>query len=160
MSVIERRSSAFSGGWRAWRKAGAAERLLAAEALLWLAMARLLVIALPFRIVARFLDRGIRRPRPAPPERISRIVWSLNAISRRAPWRCACLERAIAGAMMLRLRRYPPSVFLGIAPRPAGGALQAHAWLRCGDLPVVGEEVPVGDYAVVARFSAASGGRS
>jgi hypothetical protein len=125
--------------------------------LLWLALARLAVLALPFRTVVRLLDRRVRRPRPAPsPERISRIVWALNAVSRRAPWRCECLERAAAGAMMLRIRRYPASVFVGVAPE--GGALKAHAWLRCGDLPVVGEELPVGDFAVVARFSAASEG--
>src|SRR4051794_25480387 len=156
MNMPKRRTDALAGLWRAWCRAGAAERLLAAEALMWLLIARLLVLTLPFRIVARLLQRGVRHPRAAAPERIRRITWSLNAISRRAPWRCECLERATAGAMMLRLRRYPTSIFFGVAPAPGGGALQAHAWLRCGDLPVVGEEMPVGDFAVVARFSAAS----
>jgi hypothetical protein len=152
-------SGTLSRGWRAWRRASAADRLLAGEALVWLAIARLLVLLLPFRLVARLLEREpLGAPAPPPPERLHKIAWSLRAVGRRAPWRCKCLERAIAGAMMLRLRRYPATVFFGIARGDDGGALQAHAWLRCADVPVAGEDVPIEDYAVVARFSARTEG--
>jgi hypothetical protein len=132
----------------------AADFLLAGEALLWLGLARLLVVALPFRLLTRALERSpAPSGRPAAPQWVRKIAWSLNAAGRRAPWRCKCLERAIAGAIMLRLRRYPATVFLGVARPTPGGEIQAHAWLRCDELPVVGEEAPVEDYAVVARLS-------
>ena len=159
MNVVERRSGGLSGAWGAWRKASALDRLLAVEALVWLAAARVAVLVLPFRAVVRLLDRRARDAAPPPPtQRIGDIVRALNAVSRRAPWRCECLERAAAGAMMLRIRRYPASVFVGVAPAAGGGPLQAHAWLRCGDLPVVGEETSVEEFAVVARFAAENPG--
>jgi hypothetical protein len=147
-------SAKLSRSGRASRWVGAADSLLAAEALLWLALARLLVVALPFRILARALGRSPGRSgRPPAPQRVRRIAWSLNAAGRRSPWRCKCLERAIAGTIMLRLRGHRVTLVLGIVRTAPRGALQAHAWLRCGELPVVGEEGSVEHYAVVARLS-------
>lgn len=145
-----------SRGKRGGRRTSAADRLLAAEALLWLAAARLLVIALPFRALARLAERSRTGTDTPAPQTVRKIAWALNAAGARAPWRCKCLERAIGGTIMLRLRRYPATLLLGVARPAPGGELKAHAWLRCGELPVVGEEAPVDDYAVVARLSAAA----
>jgi len=136
------------------RARSAADRLLAAEALMWLATARLLVLLLPYRALQRILarDDGAAQARPAA-ENVQRIAWALNAAGRRAPWRCKCLEKAVAGSVMLRARRYPATVFFGVARAAPAADLRAHAWLRCGDLPVVGEEAPVDGYAVVARLA-------
>jgi hypothetical protein len=138
------------------RRAGVADGLLAVEALIWLAAARLLVLAVPFRLLARSLAG--RRPgstevAATEAEKVRKIGWALDAVGRRVPWRCKCLERAIAGKIMLRLRGRPSTLFLGVARAEPGGAILAHAWLRAGDLPVVGEEAPTEAYAVVARFS-------
>jgi hypothetical protein len=71
------------------------------------------------------------------------------------PWRCRCLERAIAGKLFLRVRGYPSTIFLGVSRREH--ELQAHAWLRCAGLPVVGEESPARDWSVVANFADEAG---
>jgi hypothetical protein len=128
---------------------------VAAEALFWLAAARLLIILLPFRTLRRMLAEPMPVESPefmADPVAVRRIAWALHAVARRVPWRCKCLERAIAGKFMLRVRGLPNSLYLGLARPDPDGPIQAHAWLRCGSLPVVGEEAPVDSFAVVAKF--------
>jgi hypothetical protein len=130
--------------------------------LAWLAAARLVVRTVPFRRLSRRLARRLpasassRVPEPAQLRRVGR---ALNAVATRVPWRCQCLERAIAGKLFLRVRGYPSTIFLGVSRRGRQHELQAHAWLRCAGLPVVGEEDPGGDWSVVASFpdEAASG---
>lgn len=135
--------------------------LVAVEALLCLAAARLLVIAVPFRLLSKALAAPVRgrTDRQAPdPQTVRRIGWALNAAGSRAPWRCKCLERAIAGKLMLRLRGHGSTLFLGVARPKAGAPVQAHAWLQCAAMPVVGEEGASLPYSVVAKFADPVGG--
>ncbi len=121
-----------------------------AEAITYLALARVAVIALPFRVLAPRL--GVRQaetpaiaaPHPAP----RRVAWAIAAASRRTPWRSECLEQAIAAKAMLRRRRIASTLYLGMARDPVA----AHAWLRVGDLNVTGGR-DVARYAVVASFA-------
>lgn len=146
---------ALSRSWSAFRRAGAADRLVALETLAWLAGARILVRTVPFRILSR---RLARRLAPSVGERVPaagelrRIGWALNAVGSRVPWRCQCLERAIAGKLFLRVRGHPSTILLGVSRAAPSQGLQAHAWLRCGGVPVVGEEGPARDWSVVASF--------
>lgn len=145
----------FPAPKRLWavRRASWADLGLGAEALFWLAAARLLVAAGSFHVLARRMKGGTpARFPPSGSAELRKIGWSLTAVGRRVPWRCKCLERAIAGAMMLRLRGRPATLFLGVARSEPGGTFEAHAWLRCGCFPVVGEETPTSGYTVVARF--------
>ena len=145
----------LSRTWSAFRRAGAADRLVALEMLAWLAAARLVVRTVPFRPLSRRLARSLpesasaRVPKAAELRRVGR---ALNAVGTRVPWRCQCLERAIAGKLFLRVRGYPSTIFLGVSRRGRQHELQAHAWLRCAGLPVVGEESPARDWSVVASF--------
>ncbi|HEX8448877.1 MAG TPA: lasso peptide biosynthesis B2 protein [Allosphingosinicella sp.] len=145
----------LSRSWKAFRRAGAADRLVALEMLVWLAGARMIVRTVPFRSLSRRLARILpasassRVPEPAQLQRLGRV---LNALGARVPWRCQCLERAIAGKLFLRVRGYPSTIFLGVSRRERQHELQAHAWLRCAGLPVVGEEGAGRDWSVVASF--------
>jgi hypothetical protein len=143
----------LSRSYRAFCRKSASDRLLLLEALVWLAAARLIVLGVPFRLLARHMS-GPGRALPAPPDaaRIRRIGWALNAVGDRVPWRGKCLERALAGKVMLRVRGHSTTLFLGVARPEPGQSLRAHAWLRCGALPVVGEETVADPFAVVARF--------
>jgi hypothetical protein len=121
-----------------------ADRLLFAEALWRLAAVRLMIVALPFRTVAKRLGQPntetARTDDARRRELLRRVRWSVLAASRRAPWRCQCLEQAIAAKMMLRGRGVPATLYLGLARRdddPAR-AIDAHAWLRCGTTFVTG----------------------
>lgn len=133
------------------------DRLLLAEVFFRLIAARVSVALLPFPFLKRRLGQHMAEsPRdddPSHRELLRRVRWSLGAVSRRAPWRCMCLERSIAGKMMLRSRRIPNTLYLGIA-RDAGGRgpIHAHAWLRSGAISVTGGDGS-GHYAIVSKFA-------
>ncbi len=55
------------------------------------------------------------------------------------PWRSDCLLQAMAADRWLRRFGMQPEFFLGVA-KDAGGRLQAHASLRCGDAMVTGAD--------------------
>ena len=153
--------SKLSRSLKAVRRAGPAGCLAALEAAAWLGIARLMVVAVPFRTLSRFLTRPIPdspRTELARTDSARRVGWAVNAAGRRAPWRCKCLERAIAAKLMLRLRGHGSTLFLGVARPETGAPVQAHAWLRCAALPVVGEEGSPLPYSVVARFADPVGG--
>jgi hypothetical protein len=121
-----------------------------AEAVAYLALARVAVVALPFRMLARRL--GIRHAETPAGAGVhpasSRVAWAIVAAARRAPWRAECLEQAIAAKAMLRRRGIASTLYLGMTQDPVA----AHAWLRVGDMNVTGGR-DVARYAVVASFA-------
>ncbi len=130
-----------------WRDRG-----LLVEAAAWLAVARLAILALPFRRIAPRLGRAMNES-PASEPRLElgrRVGWAISVASRYAPWRTRCLEQAVAAKAMLRRRGVASTLYLGLARRDAGG--EAHAWLRCGETILTGG-AEVSGYAVVAKFA-------
>jgi hypothetical protein len=117
------------------------------EAVGCLALARLAVVALPFRVLARRL--GVPHAETSMTASLDpsarRVAWAIGAAARRAPWRAECLEQAIAAKAMLRRRGIASTLYLGMARDPVA----AHAWLRVGDVNVTGGR-DVTRYAVVA----------
>lgn len=111
--------------------------LLFVEAAAYLALARLMLLVLPFRTVARLVGAPASPPADqAASRRLTEIRRALLAAARRAPWRCQCLEQSLAGKMMLRARGIPATLYLGVEKRD--DTLHAHAWLRCGDTFIAG----------------------
>jgi hypothetical protein len=154
-----------------WRKADLAkfraqrgpDRRLLLEALLWLGVARLAIVTVPFRWIVRLFSL---RPGEGPTgseetsasnhlsdELAERIAWALKAASARSPWQSTCLAQALAGAAMLRRRRISAILAMGVAKSSAAqGALKAHAWLSCGEVVLTGS-AGRGDYNVIARYA-------
>jgi hypothetical protein len=117
--------------------------------LVWLGLARIAVLRLPFRLIEPRLGQRMAESSQeiAGGEPAGRIGWAIRAAARRTPWRSRCLEQAIAGKIMLRRRRIPSTMYLGVAV-----PFEAHAWLRVGTVNVIGG----GDlerYAVLATFA-------
>ena len=128
------------------------ERRLALEALAALALARLLLVSLPFRWTVPRLGRrraGDVDTTEERPDSARGVGLAIRRVSRVTPWRSKCLEQAVAGQVLLRLRRLPGTLYLGLAKD--GESLVAHAWLKCGELTVTGGD-DVRRYRVVARF--------
>lgn len=65
------------------------------------------------------------------------IRWAIHAVSRRLPWTCRCLVQAIAGKRMLQRRKIVSTLYLGVDHGVVKN-LEAHAWLRCGEVIVTG----------------------
>lgn len=134
------------------------EQATTIEAVLCVGCARLLLL-MPFRRLAPFLG--------APQRGSDRVMAALDADGRntalairrallrvtvRLPWRSSCLVCAIAGRMMLWRRRLPSSLYLG-ARTDSQTMLAAHAWLRCGEIDVIGTE-SADQYAPIVAFKA------
>jgi hypothetical protein len=136
--------------WTDWRTL--------AEATAWLALARAAILLVRFPTMARRLGTHMRDSthvdQLAHQATLRRTRWAIGAASRRAPWRCMCLEQAIAAKLMLRRHGVPSTLYLGVARArdPDQPSIEAHAWLRCGSLYVTGGENRT-RYTVVSTFA-------
>lgn len=145
-------STSFDSFWRrasthSWR-----DVFLAVEALAWLAAARFAIRLLPFRVIVRGLGMrdGETTTQDDPASRLTllRAGWAIRAASRRAPWRCKCLEQGVAAKRMLHARGIPATLYLGVA---RSDGVRTHAWLRSGSILITGGDV-AGGFTVVSRF--------
>lgn len=130
------------------------DRLFLLEAALLLALARLIVLAVPFRRIAPWLERA---PESSQSDGATIDAAMIDAVrravvvaARNVPWNAACLPQAIAAKAMLARRGQGSALHLG-AGMADGGGLMAHAWLIAGGEIVVGEE-GVPDVTPLVRF--------
>ena len=135
------------------RRLPRSDRALLAEATLWLAAARAAVLVMPFKRLAPHLGEAMTEtsieelPAEGWPDRIG---WAVRIASKATPWKTPCLAEAIAAQRMLRRRRIPSTLYLGLAKD--GAVMTAHAWLRCGDATLTGE-APRDQFTPVASFA-------
>jgi Transglutaminase-like superfamily len=124
-------------------------RLLVCEAILTLALARLIVLTVPFRLVAQWLSRA---PQTSPSDKalLLRVRTAMTVAARNVPWSAVCLPQAMAAKAMLARRGCGSSFHLG-ANYNAQGKLIAHAWLVAGGTVVVGA-AGIGGVTPLARF--------
>lgn len=140
-----------------WQRRSRTERLLLLEAVLLLGLARLLVLAIPFRWLAVSLGRHMRASAtdamPAELHQARLIGQAVRSAAANTPWQSVCLPQAVAGQWMLKRRRVAATIYLGVAKADAKpGQLTAHAWLRCGDVIITGA-AGHRQFTVVATFS-------
>lgn len=139
----------------ALRALGVGECALLSEAMLGLAIASLSLKFLPFRRVAAFASRPLKRRRPGESEEAAIIVevrWAVRASSRRAPWRAKCFEQGLTAVWMLRRRGIVATLHYGMARNEESG-LKAHVWVRAGEQDVIGCAT-ASAFNEVARFPA------
>jgi hypothetical protein len=124
--------------------------LLLLESVLALAAARLLVLAVPFRLYSRSMGSDAESPpETTEPDVVHRVGRALESVSRHVPWRSKCLEQALAAKAMLRRRGISNTLYVAVAREVA---LEAHAWVRSGDVCVTGQ-AEFDRYTVVGRFA-------
>ena len=127
------------------RQLSPADRRLLAEAMFWLGTARSATLAIPFRWTIRLF--ALRPGESAPPvdllslAAVQRIGWALRVSAARSLWQSTCLTQALAGICMLRRRRIPATLTMGVA-KTAGepGRFAAHAWLTCNEVILTGAD--------------------
>ena len=113
-----------------------ADRFLVCEAIVTLALARLIVLTVPFRLMAPWLSRAPQTD-ACDAALVLRVRKAVTAAARNVPWNAVCLPQAIAAKAMLARRGCGSSIYLG-ANLNAQGKLTAHAWLVAGGTVVVG----------------------
>jgi hypothetical protein len=126
-----------------------ADRWLVCEAILALAVARLIVLTVPFRFMAPWLARA---PDTGACDEalLLRVRRAVTAAARNVPGNAVCLPQAMAAKAMLARRGCGSSFHLG-ADFDAQGKLIAHAWLVAGGTVVVGA-AGIAGVTPLARF--------
>lgn len=150
---------------RKLRRQTPANRHLLLEATFSLALIRAAILVLPFKFVAQHLAlRGSQNEKtnPFPPNNpttraiAKSIGRAVRTAASRTPWESKCLAQALAAALMLRSRKIPFVLTLGVArtlnPNPG---IDAHAWLFSGDILLTGAGYE--HYSIIAQFTSAIG---
>ena len=140
-----------------WRRRTHAERLLLMEAFFLLGVARLAVLALPFKYLAVSLGRHMNEmdaPVSVPDLNLARKVGqAIRSAAGYTPWESVCLAQAVAAQWMLKRRHIAGTLYLGVAKdETKPEKLAAHAWLRCGTMILTGE-TGHRQFTVVSTFS-------
>ena len=79
--------------------------------------------------------------------RAGRNAWLVHelmeAMFRRMKWKDSCLIRALTAKRLLNRMGERCTLYMGVR-KDEGAAMQAHAWLRCGNLIITGGESRAG----------------
>ena len=116
------------------------DKLMLLHATIWLALARLMLLLLPFNKLAARLPGEHRTETGDPePELLERIGYAVKAAANNVPWRSDCFVQGIAGWMLLKHHGYNGTIHLGVE-KTDEDSLAGHAWLTCDDTVITGGE--------------------
>ena len=125
------------------------------EALWDLAICKYLILHKPFQKYATEYGYAhcetLREDMQAADEHIAGIKYALRVVPRYLPWSSKCLDQAMAGQQMLKRRGLQSTLYFGLV-KGQESALNAHAWLRCGDRWIIGYQTQVA-YTVVGAYA-------
>ena len=115
-----------------------ADRWLLLRAAAWLAVARVMLAAMPFRrLSARFSTEQDGASAEPDPELLDRIGRAVSVAANHVPWRSDCFPQTIAARMLLKRHGYASTIHIGVE-RKGDDELIGHAWLTCGETVVTG----------------------
>ncbi|MCX5784510.1 MAG: lasso peptide biosynthesis B2 protein [Elusimicrobia bacterium] len=140
-----------------WRRRTRVERLLLLEAFVLLGIARLTVLALPFKWLSGSLGRHMNEAADlvsaSELELARQVGRAVRSAANYTLWESVCLPQAVAAQWMLKRRHIAGTLYLGLAKDEAKTEkLAAHAWLSCGGLVLTGARGHR-QYTVVSMFS-------
>jgi Transglutaminase-like superfamily len=117
------------------------DQLLFLEVYLLLGLMRLAIKTVKFeRLASYFGPAKVESPVEVPGshlQRAIRIGWAVRKISHFTPWKSNCFPQALAAKLLLRWYGIPSTLYLGAAFKTRT-EMEAHAWLRCGNVYVTG----------------------
>lgn len=130
----------------------ASERRCTCEAALCLLVVRVTLALLPLPRALRLfgIAQGATGSGDVDPERAALVGRAVARAARHVPCRAVCLQQAFAALLMLRRRRLAATVHFGLLRE--GDELKAHAWSRCGEVPVTGVAAAHG-FTPIAAFA-------
>jgi hypothetical protein len=121
-------------------KLESSDRRLLIRAAYWLAIARIMLVAIPFRRLSeRLSSHCALDDLQLDPDRelLLKIGRAVAMAANSVPWRSDCFPQTIAARKLLERHGYGSTIHIGVA-RDEGEGLAAHAWLTCGDTVVTG----------------------
>jgi hypothetical protein len=117
-----------------WRQLAVDERLIAVRLLFLLPVIDLSLRSVGFQRswawLARFApaETAMGTVNADAAAAAARLAWLARAIGARSPWRTSCLRQALAVWWLLRRRRLPAELKIGVIRR--NPPFQAHAWVE------------------------------
>jgi hypothetical protein len=106
----------------------------------WLTITRVALWILPFRSVTNLLKIDLETPPELSEVNLAyekKVVWAIDALSRRLPIFRNCLNRAIAAQLLLRNGGSTARLLIGVTRNPQG-EFKAHAWVERNGEIVIG----------------------
>lgn len=109
-----------------------------------LGLAKVLILTVSFKRLHPWLGDSAEikplRPLIDPTQcnKAKRISHVIRIAARYTPWDSNCFPQAIVARIVLGLYKIPYAMHLGVKRDPADHALQAHAWVCCGQTYVTG----------------------
>lgn len=131
-----------------FRKLTLREQILFLEALLLHLWTGLLLKIIPFRWIPRVFSSPQSPVNNRQSELIELVKVAVHRAGRFSPWRNKCLVSSLVARKMLKKRRIPSKLSLGVAKDTAGRTV-AHAWLISGEIEITGKQ---GDYQELFVF--------
>ena len=127
------------------------------EALFLIALAR---IAIKFYSFQRLLEILGTHSTETPKELLTieekrhyyEYTKAINRAAKVSFWHTMCYEQAVTAKLMLRRRKIPSTIYIGMHRKEENQKLEGHAWLRVQDFIVTGK-TDFTKYVVVGIFS-------
>lgn len=146
---------------RRFAQVGHHRRGLVVEAVLWLLLARLALLFVPFPRLARHLgsfvspaDARATQARSHASQAHARLAdeigWAVTRSAHYLPFKAVCLPQAMAARFMLKRRGVSSVLHFGAA-KGEEKPIDAHAWLDAAGVPVTGYPVAEG-FAEIGCF--------
>ena len=133
MSNVRRTSK-----WRRFMQLDGADKWLLLRATGWLAIARIMLVAMSFeRLSARLSATSSSTQIEPDQDLLERIGFAVSAAANNVPWRADCFPQTIAARMLLKRHGYASTIHFGVE-RVGEDVLNGHAWLTCGETVVTG----------------------
>jgi hypothetical protein len=115
-----------------------ADKWLLLRATTWLAIARIMLVTMPFkRLSARLSVESDSAGAEPDLELLKRIGFAVRVGANHVPWRSDCFPQTIAARMLLKRQGHASTIHIGVE-RVGDDELAGHAWLTCGETVVIG----------------------
>lgn len=114
-------------------------RLRTLEAMVWLVLARLVIVLVPLPRWQKHFGLG-GDSRPGDAAAALQCVRHVDRAAMRLPIECKCLPRAMALSRILRRRKLPHRLTIAVRPLAArSGGDDLHAWIDVAGETVIGD---------------------
>ena len=124
------------GGVRSILRWTTTEKILFTEAVLYLFLAKILLIIFPFKFCLRFLKCENCVIENYTSEYLQPIKTAINRANKLAFWKNVCLVQSFTARWMLNRRKIPSKLSIGVA-HDENKNLIAHAWIKVDDFEIV-----------------------
>ncbi|MCG1024345.1 MAG: lasso peptide biosynthesis B2 protein [Dehalobacter sp.] len=134
------------------------EKLLLISSFLLLGIVRFLILIIPFKYITLLIGEKMADSPSTMDQKkhgkALKIGRAVSLVSRYTPWESKCLVQAVTALFYLRIFGIPYTLYLGL-DKGETNQLLAHAWLRCGELIITGNNEK-DRFKVVAQFAKVS----